>query len=116
MQFIKSDINLDIIGKRKIGFYVSASLILASILSLIIHGGPKYGIDFAGGTVIQLKFSDSTSPDAIKSSLKPINMHKASVQQFGEESENEFLVRADVSPDDLDGLGDKIKSLLEKIL
>ena len=54
MQFVKPDINIDFIGKRKIAYVVSGLLILISIISLVIHGGPKYGIDFAGGTVIQV--------------------------------------------------------------
>ena len=38
MQFIKSDINLDFIGKRKFAFYFSVALIVISIVSLVAHG------------------------------------------------------------------------------
>ena len=43
MQFIKSDINLNFIGKRKFAFYFSMALIVISILSLVFHGGPNLG-------------------------------------------------------------------------
>ena len=52
MQFIKSDINIDFIGKRKIAFGISIAMILISLISLIIHKGPRYGIDFAGGGAV----------------------------------------------------------------
>jgi preprotein translocase subunit SecF len=56
MQLIKSDINIDFLGKQKIAYVFSLILIIASIGSLIYHGGPNYGIDFAGGTLVQIKF------------------------------------------------------------
>ena len=56
MQFIKSDINIDFIGKRKIDFVLSILFILTSFGSLIVKKGPRYGIDFAGGTLIQVRF------------------------------------------------------------
>ncbi len=69
MQFIKPDVNIDFIGKRKIAFIISSVMILISIASLIIHGGPRYGVDFAGGTLIQVKFLNPTAINDIKSGL-----------------------------------------------
>jgi preprotein translocase subunit SecF len=73
MQFIKPDINIDFIGKRKFAFVASAALILVTIFSLVIKGGPRYGIDFAGGTVVQVKFSKEIQPGDIKKALKGVN-------------------------------------------
>jgi preprotein translocase subunit SecF len=95
MHFIKADINLNFIGRRKIAFYLSIAVIIISILSLIIHKGPKLGIDFEGGTLIQVKFLASVNIDDIKSGLKTIGLGKSSVQGFGEESGNEYLIRTD---------------------
>ena len=69
MEFIKPNINIDFVGKRKIAYTVSLSMILISIISLIFHGGPKYGIDFVGGTVIQIKFPAAVAISDIKSGL-----------------------------------------------
>jgi preprotein translocase subunit SecF len=95
MYFIKADINMNFIGRRKIAFYLSIAVIIISILSLIIHKGPKLGIDFEGGTLIQVKFLASVNIDDIKSGLKTIGLGKSSVQGFGEESGNEYLIRTD---------------------
>lgn len=97
MQFIKTDINIDFIGKRNIAFVISLTLILISLASLVIHKGPRYGIDFAGGTLIQVKFKSPVDIENIKSGLTRLSMGKSSVQQFGDLSENEYLVRTDKS-------------------
>ena len=69
MQFIKPGINIDFIGKRKIAFVLSLVMILISIGSLVINRGPRYGIDFAGGTLVQVKFEAPVTIDQIKSGL-----------------------------------------------
>ncbi|MFC1814974.1 protein translocase subunit SecF [Thermodesulfobacteriota bacterium] len=97
MQFIRSDVNIDFVEKRKIAFYISTALILISIASLVMHRGPKYGIDFAGGTLIQLKFQSPTRIKDIKSGLNTIAIGKSSVQQFGDQKDNEYLIRTDTS-------------------
>jgi len=97
MQFIKPGININFVGKRKIAFALSLAMILISIASLLIHKGPRYGIDFAGGTLIQVKFNDPTTIANIKSGLAAIDLQGSSVQEFGEKDENEYLIRTDRS-------------------
>jgi preprotein translocase subunit SecF len=113
MQFIKPDININFVGKRKIAFCISLAMILVSISSLLIHKGPKYGIDFAGGTLIQVKFGAPASPANIKSGLATIDLGKSSVQQFGESSDNEYLIRTDISITTSQGFSSKVQQALE---
>ena len=54
MQFL-SDTKIDFIGKRKIGFLFSSILALAGIISLVMHGGPRYSVDFTGGKLLHLQ-------------------------------------------------------------
>ena len=113
MQFIKSDTNIDFIGKRKIAFTLSIILIVASIGSLIAHGGPRYGIDFAGGTLVQIKFSHPTEINAVKSGLAAIDMKNASVQSFGAKDDNEYLIRTDKPVATNEGFTSTIKEALK---
>jgi preprotein translocase subunit SecF len=113
MQFVKPDINIDFVGKRKIAFSVSLAMIIISIASLVIHGGPKYGIDFAGGTLVQVKFNEPVTLKNIKSGLAAIDLGKSSVQGFGEQSENEYLIRTDRSVMTSGGFDLKIQQALE---
>jgi len=113
MQFIKPDININFVGKRKIAFSISLAMILVSIAFLLIHKGPRYGIDFAGGTLIQVKFSTPESLNNIKSGLAAIDLGKSSVQQFGDQSNNEYLIRTDMSVMTNQGFSSKVQKALE---
>lgn len=113
MRFIKPNINIDFIGKRKTAFLISVAMVLISIASLIVHGGPRYGVDFAGGTLIQIKFLSPTNIDDIKSGLFSIGMGQPSVQTFGDKKENEYLIRTDKPATTTDRFSDKIKTALE---
>ncbi|MGD8341990.1 MAG: protein translocase subunit SecF [Desulfobacterales bacterium] len=112
MRFIKPDINIDFIGKKKIAFFLSIACVVISILSLIFHGGPRLGIDFAGGTLIQIKFKTPVQIDAIKTGLNTIGLAKSSVQQFGQQVDNEFLIRTEISYGSGDGFSSDLKEAL----
>jgi len=113
MQFIKPDVNINFISKRKIAFTISIAMILASIISLAMHKGPKYGIDFAGGTQILIKFHSSVNIDKIKAGLANIDLGKSSVQLFGDKKDNEYRIMADSSNQKAQGLSMEIKKALE---
>jgi len=97
MQFVKPDVNINFIGKRKVAYLVSAVMLVISIGSLILHGGPRLGIDFQGGTLIQVKFLAPVKIDAIKAGLRDIDLGKSSVQKFGDSESSEYLIRTDSS-------------------
>ncbi|MEE8432933.1 MAG: protein translocase subunit SecF, partial [Candidatus Desulfatibia sp.] len=113
MQIIKPDINLDFVGKRKIAFTVSLAMIIVSISSLLIHKGPRYGIDFVGGTLIQIKFLEPVNIKDIKSGLAAIDLENSSVQLFGDQQENEYLIRADISASTSQGFSLKVQEALK---
>jgi preprotein translocase subunit SecF len=113
MRIIKPDINIDFLGKSKIAFTVSVAMILVSILSLFIHGGPRYGIDFAGGTLIQVKFLEPVNIKDIKSGLAAIDMGASTVQLFGDQQENEYLIRTDISAATSQGFSLKVQDALK---
>lgn len=92
MQIIKHDTNIDFIGKRKLAMILSGVLILIGLASLVVNGGPNYGIDFVGGTLVQVKFSESTDAAKIKDSLTSLDLGSVVVQRFGDDP-NEFLIR-----------------------
>ena len=114
MEFIKPGINLNIIGKRYIAFTFSAIFILMSIGSLIIHRGPNYGIDFVGGTIIQIKCEQSVTIDNIKTGLAELGLEGSAVQQFGEKDDNEFLVHTNQTLITDKGFSEQIKTSVGK--
>jgi len=111
MQLIKPDINIDFVGKRKLALIFSVVLILAGLVSLVAKGGPDYGLDFAGGTLVQIQFAETTRAADIKDALKALDLKGLMVQQFGDEA-NEFLVRAQDTSSELEGLSQRISDAL----
>lgn len=90
MELIKPGISIDFVGKMKYAVIFSAILIIIGIGSVIFHGGLNPGIDFAGGSIIQVKFSKNISADQIRTALKSTKLESSIIQQFGV---NEFLIR-----------------------
>ncbi|MBW2145920.1 MAG: protein translocase subunit SecF [Deltaproteobacteria bacterium] len=113
MQIIKPDINIDFMAIKKHALLFSCALILITIISLILHGGPNYGIDFTGGTIIQVKFKEPTNAAHIRSRVNIID-DTVLIQRFGSAENNEFLLRMAQSSPDLEGLSEKIRKALEQ--
>jgi preprotein translocase subunit SecF len=112
MQLIKPDTNIDFVGRRKLAMIVSAVLILLGLASLTVKGGPDYGIDFAGGTLVQVQFTEDTDPSAIKNALSGLELGSLVVQSFGD-NQNEYLIRVESSSSELKSMSSQIKSALE---
>ena len=112
MQIIKPDINIDFVGKKGLAIVLPLVLILAGLVSLVAKGGPRYGIDFAGGTLIQVKFNQPTDAATIRGALAPLNLRGLTVQRFEGEGD-EFLLRAQESSAALEGLSHRITEALE---
>jgi preprotein translocase subunit SecF len=113
MEIIKSGTQIDFVGKRRIAFAVSLALIGIGIASLLFHGGPRYGIDFAGGSIVQVRFNAGTAVDKIREGLETAGIRNATVQSMGRTEENEFLIRTDVTEADRKDTGAELKKALE---
>jgi preprotein translocase subunit SecF len=68
MEFFKQ-VDLDWMGKAKYFFGLSGLLLLAGIVSIVSHGGLFYGIDFKGGTVVDVRFSGPPPIDTLRAGL-----------------------------------------------
>jgi len=113
MQLIKSDINIDFVGKRKLAVALSLVLLIVGAVSLVINGGPAYGIDFAGGTLVQVRIAADTDAKAIKEALSQLELGGVVVQSFGDEA-NEFLVRAQSDSSESKDVSEKIGQALKQ--
>ncbi|MEJ2628093.1 MAG: protein translocase subunit SecF, partial [bacterium] len=82
--------SIDFLTKRKIGYIISLSLIVVGILSLIIQGGPNYGIDFKGGTSVVIKFLEDITTAQLREALSGSEIANAEIKSFG--ARNEYLI------------------------
>ena len=67
MELLNKQTHIDFMGKFKTALMISGVLILVGFVSIAMHGGLKYGIDFEGGTLVQLKFPEAPAIDSIRS-------------------------------------------------
>lgn len=88
----KLELKYDFLAISKMFAVVSIVLTLLSVV-IILANGFNYGIDFAGGTEIQVQFEEQVETSAVRSFTEKLGLNSASVQSFGEE--NEFLIRMD---------------------
>jgi len=90
---------MDLIGKRKFDFIknrrivyiISAVIILIGLISIIFQGF-NYGIDFAGGTLLQIRFDKSVSTTEVRNVLSEFNLSQSTIQNL---SDNEFVIRTE---------------------
>ena len=94
MQFFQN-LKLDLIGKRKITYIISGVLILVGLVSLVIKGGPRYGIDFTGGTSLQLAFEKSIDAGQIREALSDVGLGDAEIKQMGLAEDNKIMIRVE---------------------
>jgi preprotein translocase subunit SecF len=109
MEIIKTETNYNFVRLMKPAVILSLAVIIIGIASLIWHGGPNYGIDFAGGTLIQIKFQKETPADKIRTAFKSIGFEGSIIQDFGP---NEVIVRSAESGTDTKGLTSRVDEAL----
>ena len=76
----------DIAGRAKIWFIISLLIIIPGIISMVTRG-LNFGIDFTGGTIIDLKFEQPVEISKVRESLKPFGLDGATIQLSGETSD-----------------------------
>ena len=113
MQLFKSETHFDFMGSIKAAVTFSVILILIGLGSVAVSGGLKFGIDFAGGTLIQLQFKSPPDIEVIRDGLKTIGLGESTIQEFG--SKKDILIRVQRSEEKLEAVGSMVrKSLMGK--
>jgi preprotein translocase subunit SecF len=111
MQLIKPGTNIPFTSYRKIAVILSTVVNLVVLLVLFIKG-PNLGVDFAGGTMVHLKFQQRVTIPEIRQALEKANLGGAVIQDFGERDANEYLVRLEKAAVEIGALGDQVKKSL----
>jgi preprotein translocase subunit SecF len=84
--------NIDFLGKK--WYFIAFSLIfsIAGVISLIVHHGPNWGIDFRSGTLVYVKYSHSPDDNAVRAAMDRAGLHNARIQSYGGTGSNEELI------------------------
>lgn len=113
IEFIKKT-NIDFMGKRKIALTVSGILVILGFVAIvqIARGGANLGIDFAGGTAVQIKFNRSVPLQDIRDVLARGGVNDFDLQDLP--TENKILIRIKKGEETLGKMSNKIISILSQ--
>jgi len=84
--------NIDWMGRKWYFISVSMALLVAGLISIAVHHGLLYGIEFRSGTQVNVKFSKAPNLGAIRSELARENWHGASIQSIGQKSSHSVMI------------------------
>ena len=112
-----TNLNIRFLSLRNIGFGASAAVLLIGVVSILGINGIRPGIDFAGGTLLELHFDPAVQVEDIRGQLDrvpvgdaEIDLSKSEIKQFG--SENDILIRVSESGEGTE-VADGIMEVLE---
>jgi len=104
--------NYDFVGKRRWFYLLSGGLVVLSLISILFRGGLTYGIDFTGGTLVQVRFDKPVSVETVRKGLDEISLGNAVIQQFGDAQE--YLIRLHQAGDNPETLSKRVLAALGK--
>jgi preprotein translocase subunit SecF len=99
----------DFMGKRRLAFIGSGVLLLISLITLLLQQ-LNLGLDFTGGTLVEVRYAAAPALDAVRQALEGAGFQDVSVQTFG--SANEVLVRLQQAFDP--GVGEQVTQILRQ--
>lgn len=106
--------NFDFMGKRRYAFVFSGIMVLLGIIALIqiSRGAANLGIDFAGGTAVQLKFDQAIRIDEARKALETNGLGNAELQEFGQD--NKLLIRVKASTTIEEKIAERVVDVFSK--
>lgn len=110
MEIFKTEKIYNLMAKRMAFLGLSSILVIASIV-LLLTKGLNFGIDFAGGTIVQVKYEQAAPINKIRDTLKSTKYANSSITKFG--SDEEVVIRITGSSSDLvNDVGDEMHKIL----
>ncbi len=98
MELIPHDINIDFVGKRRF-FLIASSVLNGLAVILMLTVGLNYGLDFTGGTMVEVRFTQPRTSSEVRQALQQANLQELTIQESGGGGER-FLVRVRADEDD----------------
>lgn len=109
MQILKPGIELDFMGKRRLALIFSATVLLIAIAGLVVQG-LKLGIDFTGGTLVEVGYSQNVTLEPVRKALLDGGFADSTVQHFG--TTKDVLIRLAAEKSDSADLGGRVLAAL----
>ena len=104
--------NYDFVGKRRWFYLASGGLVVLSLVSILFRGGLNYGIDFTGGTLLQVRYDKPVTVEVVRRGLDEIKLGQAVIQQFGDAQE--YLIRLHQAGEKPEALSKQVQDALSR--
>jgi preprotein translocase SecF subunit len=104
--------NYNFIGRRRWAYLLSIAFILVGLGSMAMKGGLRYGIDFSGGTLIQVRFEKPVPVERIRTALDGIKLGESVIQEFGDP--REFILRLPLQNASVEEVTAQVRGALAK--
>ena len=101
--------NFPFMKYRHIAYGISATLVIATAGWLMLHRGPKMGVDFSGGTLLEVRTTPALAPDRVRGALESGGIHGAEIQQLAG-SPGDFMIRVRSEGDSIPPVEQVIRS------
>jgi preprotein translocase subunit SecF len=86
-------VNVNWMARRHLAFIFSGICVLISVASLVLHGGPRYGVDFTGGSLIEIQVTPPIHVDAVRSAVDRAGLSGSEIQELSRPGQ--YLIRAE---------------------
>lgn len=83
-QQLQEKLGFDFIGNRNIAFVISVVLIVIGFGAIFVKGGLNFGIDFAGGTLVEVRFHETQEVETIRAAVEQADLGNSVIQPLGE--------------------------------
>lgn len=111
MQWIKPDINIPFVRLMKFAAWVSLTAIVIGLSTLFFRGGLIYGIDFKGGSVLEIKFNGPVEIAAVRDALQQIELGGSEIKHFG--GPEAVLISTEMTTTSLEGIDAQLREAMD---
>jgi preprotein translocase subunit SecD len=112
---IKSGTKIDFVGKQ--WRFAMVSIILVAASAVVIMTKPiVYGIDFAGGAELLVKFDQPTSANTVRKAVDTLKFGESIIQTFGDPKSNEYIIKMEGSADQLQNINNVVGQALQNAI
>jgi preprotein translocase subunit SecF len=106
------DTNIDFMKYRKLWVGISFATILAGLVGILFLDRLNFGVDFAGGTQLTLRFHERPDIEQLRKTVDSVGFRESVIQRFGAESVNEAMIRTPILGGSEEGSAAKVKEAL----